>query len=239
MSTFNCMIVDDEPMAREIIASYCKNIKNLHVVANCENAFEASDALAKNKIDILFLDINMPVINGLNFLKTLQYPPQVILTTAYKEFALDGFELGVCDYLLKPISIERFLKAVQKAMAAIPQKLKTELPIPANQPAEKGQEELILKSETKTFKIPVSEILYLEAKGNYTNIITETEEHKIYTPLYKIEEELSSKHFLRIHRSYVVSVSKIRLADAHTIKLAKHELPVGRKFKDNVKQWMK
>jgi DNA-binding LytR/AlgR family response regulator len=239
MSLFNCMIVDDEPMAREIIATYCKNIKNLQVVASCENAFEASEVLAKHKVDILFLDINMPVISGLNFLKTLQHPPQVILTTAYKEFALDGFELGVCDYLLKPISIERFLKAVQKAIAAIPQKIMTEPQTSANPAVEKIQEELVLKSETKTFKIPVSEILYLEARGNYTNIVTETEEHKIYSPLYKIEDELSPAYFLRIHRSYVVSISKIRLADGHTIKLGKHELPVGRKFKDNVKQWMK
>lgn len=97
----------------------------------------------------------------------------------------------------------------------------------------------MLKSETKTFKIPVSEILYLEAKGNYTNIVTETEEHKIYSPLYKIEEELSPKYFLRIHRSYIVSINKIRLANSHTVKLGRHELPVGRNYKDNVKQWMK
>lgn len=239
MSTFNCLIVDDEPMARQIIESYCKNIKNLQVVGSCENVFEASEALAKHKVDILFLDINLPVISGLNFLKTLLHPPQVILTTAYKEFALDGFELGVCDYLLKPISIERFLKAVQKAMAAIPQKVITETYATADKSPEKLVQELVLKSETKTFKIPFSEILYLEAKGNYTNIITETEEHKIYSPLYKIEEELSPTHFLRIHRSYIVAIGKIRLADAHTIKLGKHELPVGRTFKDNVKKWMK
>jgi DNA-binding LytR/AlgR family response regulator len=238
MSLFNCIIVDDEPMARQIIASYCANIKNLQVVASCENAFEAADALAKNHVDILFLDINMPVITGLNFLKTLPNPPLVILTTAYKEFALDGFELGVCDYLLKPISIERFLKAIQKAVAAIAQKdkqvqsqeVKSSNPIP---------QELVLKSETRTFKIPVSEILYLEAKGNYTNIITESEVHKIYAPLYKIEEELSPKLFLRIHRSYIVSIEKIRFADANTIKLGKHELPVGRTYKDNIRQWMK
>lgn len=233
------MIVDDEPMARQIIESYCKNIKNLRVVASCENAFEASEAMAKHVVDILFLDINMPVISGLNFLKTLPQPPQVILTTAYKEFALEGFELGVCDYLLKPISIERFLKAVQKAIAAIPQKISAETPSPPTKFTESRPRELVLKSETKTFKIPVSEILYLEAKGNYTSIVTETEEHKIYTPLYKIEEGLNTADFLRIHRSYIVSVSKIRLADAQTVKLGKHELPIGRKFKDNVRKWMK
>jgi DNA-binding LytR/AlgR family response regulator len=239
MSTFNCLIVDDEPMARQIIEGYCKNIKNLQVVGSCENAFEASEVLAKHTVDILFLDINMPVISGLNFLKTLQHPPQVILTTAYKEFALEGFELGVCDYLLKPISIERFLKAVQKAMAAISQKTNGELLYPSTKSVESGSRELVLKSETKTFKIPVSEILYLEAKGNYTNIVTETEEHKIYAPLYKIEEELNTADFLRIHRSYIVSISKIRLADAQTVNLGKHELPIGRKFKDNVRKWMK
>lgn len=237
MSTFNCLIVDDEPMARQIIEGYCKNIKNLQVVGSCENAFEATEAIAKKQVDILFLDINLPVISGLNFLKTLPHPPQVILTTAYKEFALEGFELGVCDYLLKPISIERFLKAVQKAIAAVPQK---EIQTPsAEKQTEKVQEELVLKSETKTFKIPVSEILYLEAKGNYTNIVSESEEHKIYSPLYKIEEELSPKHFLRIHRSYIVSITKIRLANSNTVKLGKQELPVGRNYKDNVKKWMK
>lgn len=218
MSLYNCMIVDDEPMARQIIESYCSNIKNLEVVASCENAFEASEALTKHHVDILFLDINMPVIRGLNFLKTLPNPPQVILTTAYKEFALGGFELGVCDYLLKPISIERFLKAVQKAMAAIPQKEKPGQP-QETKSIDNAPQELVLKSETKTFKIPVSEILYLEAKSNYTNIVTESEVHKIYSPLYKIEEELNPKLFLRIHRSYVVAIGKIRLADASTIKL--------------------
>ena len=122
MSTFKCVIVDDEPIARQIIEGYCEKIPNIQLVASCENAFEATEALSKHSVDILFLDINMPVISGLNFLKTLQNPPQIILTTAYKEYALDGFDLGVCDYLLKPISIERFLKAFQKASSAIQQK---------------------------------------------------------------------------------------------------------------------
>ncbi|MBS1611980.1 MAG: response regulator transcription factor [Bacteroidetes bacterium] len=237
MSTYNCVIVDDEPMARQILASYCSNIKYLQVVASCENAFEATEALAKHQVDILFLDINMPVISGLNFLKTLAQPPQVILTTAYKEFALEGFDLGVCDYLLKPISIERFLKAVQKAIKAIPAKEESIMPQMPKPDAK--QDELVFRTETKVLKIPVPEVLYLEAQGNYTNIVTTNEEYRIYTPLYKIEEELAPLQFLRIHRSYIVSLSRIRLADANTVKIGAKDLPIGRMFKDKVKQWMK
>lgn len=240
MSTYNCIIVDDEPMARQIIAGYCANIKYLHVLASCENAFEATEALAKHQVDIIFLDINMPVISGLNFLKTLAHPPQVILTTAYKEFALEGFDLGVCDYLLKPISIERFLKAVQKAIKAIPSKQDDAVGTPNNNVvSDTKQEELVFRTETKVLKIPVTEVLYLEAQGNYTNVVTTNEEYKVYTPLYKIEEELAPAQFLRIHRSYIVSLSKIRLADANTVKIGAKELPIGRMFKDKVKQWMK
>lgn len=236
----NCVIVDDEPMARQILTGYCSNIPSLNIVATCQNAFEASDALTKNDVDILFIDINMPVINGLDFIKGLRHQPQIILTTAHKEFALDGFELGVCDYLLKPIRVERFLKAVQKAMEALEPKVPVSTTSHANADTQKSEDDfLVLKSETKTFKMPQTEIVYLEASGNYTNIVSESQSYKIYQPLYKIEEELDPKRFLRIHRSYIVNIGKIRLADATKITLGNYELPIGRKYKGEVNQWIK
>lgn len=237
METLNCLIVDDEPIAREIVQQYCENFPYLYVVGLCANAFEASAALNKYKVDLLFLDINMPMLDGLSFLKTLSNKPQVILTTAYKEFAIESYEIGVCDYLLKPFTIDRFFKAVQKATSTIQQTPKSSLATTENTPKEKPEDIcLMVKTETKTYKIPYSEILYLESKGNYSVVVTTTDEHKIYIPLYKIEETLQPNYFIRTHRSFIVSKEKIRQSDAQHLLVGKTTIPIGRKYKEDVRK---
>ena len=166
MSKVNCLIVDDEPIARNIIETYCGHLQYLHVVASCGNAIEAKLQLQQYHVDILFLDINMPVMDGISFLKTMKTPPQVIFTTAYKEFAVDAFDLAACDYLLKPFSFDRFLVAVDKAMA----NLNSRQPVPDME----GKEEnfLFIRTDGKIFKIFYSDLLYAEASGNYTRLVT-------------------------------------------------------------------
>jgi two-component system, LytTR family, response regulator len=167
MPQINCLIVDDEPIAREIIKTYCSHLPVLHIVASVGNALEAKTILQTQKVDLLFLDINMPVLNGISFLKTLKNPPQVIFTTAYKEYAVDAFDLAACDYLLKPFSLERFIMAVDKALERSP--------LPPNggiADYDKVEDYLFLKADGKILKIMHEELLFAEAQGNYTKIVT-------------------------------------------------------------------
>src|SRR5688572_23537766 len=166
MTRYNCLIADDEPIAREIIQGYCNHLPMLQVVASCGNALEAKAAMQQHTIDILFLDINMPVLDGIAFLKTLRYPPQVIFTTAYKEYALNAFDLAACDYLLKPFSLERFIIAVDKAMLSLRKSVAA--------PSQHTQSSnfIFIKAEGKIFKFFHNDILYAEASGNYTKFFT-------------------------------------------------------------------
>jgi len=167
MPQMNCLIVDDEPIAREIIKAYCSHLPFLTVVAACGNALEAKTMLQTQQIDLLFLDINMPVLNGISFLKTLKNPPQVIFTTAYKEYAVDAFDLAACDYLLKPFSLERFIVAVDKALEKSPL-----TPNGGTFYSEKTEKYLFLKADGKIFKIMHDDLLFAEAQGNYTKVVT-------------------------------------------------------------------
>lgn len=236
MESLNCLIVDDEPIAREIIEQYCLNFPHLSVVGSCANAFEASAAINTHHVDILFLDINMPMLDGLSFLKTLSKRPQVILTTAYKEFAIESYEIGVCDYLLKPFTLDRFLKAIQKANAVIKgQIISTSVQVPDVNFETASVNNLIIKTETKTYMIPYHEILYLESKGNFSVVVTSDDEHKIYIPLYKIEEMLPTNSFIRTHRSFIVAKERIRQSDAQQLLIGKTHIPIGRKYKQEVR----
>src|SRR5688572_2221204 len=166
MKKFNCLIVDDEPIARQIVETYCSHLPDLNIVASCGTVFEAKTFLQTGTIDIVFLDINMPVLDGVSFLKTLKNPPQVIFTTAYKEYALDAFDLAACDYLLKPFSLERFLIAVDKAMLSLRKSVAA--------PSQHTQSSnfIFIKAEGKIFKFFHNDILYAEASGNYTKFFT-------------------------------------------------------------------
>jgi len=223
MKTLQCVIADDEPIARQILEGYIAEIPNLQLVASVKNAFEVMGILQEHDVDILFLDINMPKLSGLGLLKTLRQKPEVIITTAYAEYAVEGFELSVADYLLKPFSLERFLQAVLK--------IQQKTIVSAN----KGEDitSLFVRSDKKLIKIDINEIQYIEAYGNYIKIFTEK---MILTPqtLNDFLEKLPP-NFLRIHKSFVINFNKLKLIDGNQIVLQNGaKLPIGKSYKKAV-----
>jgi len=228
MPKINCLIVDDEPIAREIVKTYCGHLPALHVVACCGNALEAKVVLQQQKIDILFLDINMPLLDGIAFLKTLRTQPQVIFTTAYKEYALDAFDLSACDYLLKPFSLERFIIAVDKAF----DRLQKPALYHATESSIKTDGHVFIKADSKIFKLQFDELIFAEAQGNYTRINT-----VLYTIIpamtfSSFEELLPKPQFLRIHRSFIINKSKITHIEGNRVFINDHELPIGSNYRE-------
>jgi two-component system LytT family response regulator len=229
METINCLITDDEPIAREIIRTYCGHLPYLKVVGSCSNALEAKVILKEQKVDILFLDINMPIMDGISFLKTLKKPPQVIFTTAYKEFALDAFDLAACDYLLKPFSLERFIIAIDKAIEKIHG---TQVPAAIGLPA-KTEDYIFIKTDGKIFKILYDDLLFAEANGNYTKIITSQNTLMPGMSFSAIEELLPSSLFLRVHRSFIINKSKISHIEGNRVFIRNIEIPIGSNYKES------
>ncbi|WP_229315660.1 LytR/AlgR family response regulator transcription factor [Larkinella humicola] len=220
--------MDDEPIARDIIQTYCSHFPNLKVVASCSNALEAKAELQKQPIDLLFLDINMPVLNGISFLKTLRNQPQVIFTTAYKEYAVDAFDLSAIDYLLKPFSLERFMVAVDKALERLQPN-----PVSIQEITEKNTEDyLFVKTDGKIYKIFYSDLLYAEASGNYTKIITMQNTILPGMTFSSLEELLPKSRFLRVHRSFLINKSKITHIEGNRIFIGKNEIPIGSNYRD-------
>lgn len=233
MKTLKCIVADDEPIARQILESYISEIPYLELKASCKNAFEVLDVLQKEPIDLLFLDINMPKLSGLSMLRTLQHRPEVIITTAYPEYAIEGFELSVKDYLLKPFSLERFLQAVMKVQKnelvkgeAIPNEIK-------QVETQDSIKSIFVKSDKKLIKIAVDEINHIEAYGNYVKIFTS---EMILTPqtLTDILERLPAQ-FLRIHKSYAINFNRLKLIDGNQVVMkSKDKLPIGKSFRNDV-----
>ena len=223
-----CLVIDDELPAREILHKHITGVESLELAGSCTNAVEALSFLQSNKVDLLFLDIQMPHILGTNFIRTLKNPPKIIFTTAYRKYAVEGFELDAVDYLLKPISFDRFLKAVNKI-------LQLDLHGVSNQPGEKEAEPaqpfLYLRVDRKMVKVLFSDILYIEGLRDYIRIFTTTRTIITKHLLSSLEEMLPSDSFLRIHRSYIVSIHKIDSYNPDTIEIGNKELPVGRLFK--------
>ncbi len=221
MKTVNCLIVDDEPIARQIIQTYCNHLPILTVVASCDNAIAAKAELQKQAVDILFLDINMPILNGISFLKTLRNQPQVIFTTAYKEYAIDAFDLSACDYLLKPFSLERFIVAVDKAL----DKLQPASGENKTEGIEKSEPYTFIKFDGKIYKLLYDDLLVAEANGNYTKISTR---HNTLMPgmtFSSFIELLPKNLFLRVHRSFIVNKSKITHIEGNRVFIDKIEIP--------------
>jgi DNA-binding LytR/AlgR family response regulator len=225
MQHFNCLIVDDEPIARQIVETYCNHLPDLKIVACCESVFEAKTFFQRHTIDILFLDINMPVLDGVSFLKTLRNPPQVIFTTAYKEYAIDAFDLAACDYLLKPFSLERFLIAVDKAMLA----LKKSVPGPSTEAPQ--SDFIFIKAEGKIYKVFHSDILYAEANGNYTKFVTTSQQLMAAMTLTSVEELLPVSFFLRVHRSFIINKSNIGHIEGNIVRIGIAEIPIGSNYR--------
>lgn len=237
---YQAVIIEDEPIAQDIIKEYLNSIPSVELAGVCKDAFEAGETLKKKQIDLLFLDIHLPRLSGLNFLKTLPHPPKIIVTTAYQEYALEGYELAVCDYLLKPISLERFMKAVNKALYELDLENQNKPPPGYTDPQETEKVEAIfVKSEEKITKIPVANIWYLEAYGNYVKIYTPNGIHLSNRNLSHYEEKLKGRHFIRIHRSYVVPFSRIEALEGNQVIVAGTKLPVSQAYKPALLEMMK
>lgn len=221
-SKLKCVVVDDEPMAREIIETYIAKTPNLEVIASCKNASEAILYAQENEVDLFFLDINMPEISGLSFARIVKNTSQIVFTTAYREHAIDGFNLNVVDYLLKPISFDRFLQAVQKVSP-------TEI-------AKNNNDFMFVRSDRKMVKIDFSSILYIESLSDYLKIFTTDKIIVIRETITSLEEKLPSKKFIRIHRSFIVSLKNIHSYTNEFIEINQKALPISRSYKESVLQ---
>jgi len=227
-----CLVVDDEPLARDLMRGHIEKLENFEIVADCGNAMKALSVLREKHVDLIFMDIQMPQITGIEFLKTLKHSPKVIFTTAYREYALEGFELDVVDYLLKPITFERFLKSVNKYYLSC----QDQVQVVPNSSSEKAQEEsfIYVKENKKVIKIYLSEIRYIEGLSEYVQIYTEKRKIITKTSMALMEEKLPAANFLRIHKSFIVPVNKIEAFTANTIEIHGKELPIGRNYKNAV-----
>lgn len=219
-----CIIVDDEPLAQEVLENYVQRLNTeLELVKKCSNAMDAFQTLHHENIDLLFLDIQMPVIDGLSFLKSLMNPPAVILTTAYSNHALEGFDLDVVDYLLKPISFERFLKAVNKAIE-----------LHKSQHAESDTDYMFVKVDSKLVKINYADILYIEGMKDYLKIFVSERPLVVHQTMKKIEEMLPKNNFVRVHKSYIVAISAVNSIVGNFIEINGKEIPIGANYKDQL-----
>lgn len=227
--SISCLIVDDEPLARNLLTDYAKKIPSLNLLGTCEGPLQALEILKVTPVDLLFLDIQMPEITGIGLLKVLSKRPMVIFTTAYSEYALDGYELDVVDYLLKPISFERFLKAVNKVQARISNTQPTAV-------ATTGDDFIFVKDGTKLVKIMVNDILYVEGLKDYVTIHTKLQKVVSLQRLKSLEEQLPASLFVRIHNSYIVSLRAITSVHKNEVEIGTAFLPVGETFKKPFKE---
>jgi len=223
-----CLIVDDEPPARELLVSYIEKMDDLEIRGQCSNALEAFAFLQRNPVNILFLDIQMPRMNGLELIKSLQQRPRIILTTAYREFAVEGFELDVLDYLVKPISFERFLKSISKyhQYNILNQPAGTET---SEEPFEKAY--MYFKVNKDLVKIFLKEIIYIESIKDYVKIVTPGRSVITYQRIGYMEEKLPENKFVRIHKSYIIAVDKIVSYNNEEVNVQSFSLPIGRNYK--------
>jgi DNA-binding LytR/AlgR family response regulator len=223
------LIVDDEPHAIEVVEKYTANFPEIEVVAKCKNGLEAFNLLQREKIDLMFLDIKMPQVSGLDLVRSLKNPPRIIFTTAYQDFALDGFDLNAVDYLLKPISFERFLKAMDKIFAL---NLTQTQPVMMQANIEQKSELFIyLRADRKTVKVNVNDIYWVESLKDYIKVVLKDRVLMSKQKISIVEQLLPQEKFLRIHRSFIVSLDKIDSYKSFAIEILGKELPIGRNYK--------
>ena len=233
MNKIRCVIADDEALSREVLESYITQLDKLQLMTQCKNGLEVFKILKQQPVDLLFLDVQMPQLTGIELLRSLQHPPKVVLTTAYRDFAMEGFELNVLDYLLKPISFERFLKAIDKyesngmSAASLPQVLSfTGL----------AEAFVYVKADKKMVKVFLKNIFFIEGRKDYVRIKTTDKEIITYQTMNYFEETLPDVHFLRVHRSYIVALDKITAVTAAKLEIDDQEIPIGAMYQKQVWQ---
>ena len=230
---YKCIIVDDEPLALDVLESFIQKVPDLELVRKCHNAIEAMAALREKEIHLVFLDIQMPEITGLELLKSLSTKPAVIFTTAYSEYALQAFELDAIDYLLKPIPFERFLKAVNKAIHYLNSTNKEQT---ANEtPAVAAEEEdyIFVKADKKIVKVKLDDILYIEGLKDYVMIYTHDQRIITLQTMKNLEERLPSTKFLRVHRSFIISIDKLKSVAGNAVEIKNKMIPLGKHYRDD------
>ncbi|MBI5857431.1 MAG: response regulator transcription factor [Sphingobacteriales bacterium] len=225
----NCIIIDDEPLARKGLKEYIAEVDFLRLEGEYENALKATDQISGGEVQLLFLDIQMPKITGLEFFKTLKEPPPVIFTTAYPQYALEGFEVNALDYLVKPISFDRFLKSALKAKEyyEVRQKNQGKAAVPS-------VDHFFIKADNKLIKIFFDDVLFVEALQNYVVIRTKEKKYISYLTFKSVEEYLPASLFIRTHKSFIVAASKIESIEGNDIKIGQHHIPVSRNLRDEV-----
>jgi DNA-binding LytR/AlgR family response regulator len=224
--TIHCIIVEDEPASQDILKAYIADCPNLSLIGTCKNAFEANDVLLNRKVDLMFLDINMPGLSGMKFYKSLSHPPFVIFTTAYPEFALEGFEVDAVDYLLKPFPFERFLKAVNRAA----DRLK---PGTGIQPKD---DFMLFKADKKIHKVFFGDIQYLEGLGDYVKVYLKDRFLLVHETLQNLQSRLPEPPFYRIHKSFIVSVDKFSYIEGNQLQIGDQSIPVGNTYRERFRE---
>ncbi|WP_345948472.1 LytTR family DNA-binding domain-containing protein [Mucilaginibacter sp. PAMB04274] len=232
------LIVDDEPHAIEVIENYLGNFDQMEIAGRCNSAIQAFQIIQQKPVDLMFLDIKMPGINGNDFLRSLKNPPKVIFTTAYSGFALEGFELNAVDYLLKPISFDRFLRAMDK-IYQLNEHHKQAAVLSHEVPVGDTEAYLYLKVERKTIKLNINDILWIESLRDYVKVVTASQVYISKQKISFLEEMLPERRFVRIHRSFIVAISKIDSFYATVVEVSGHELPIGRNYKQDLQKRLK
>ena len=221
-----CLIVDDEPLARDVLRRYIAKLPVLRLVGECSNAIDAFVFLQSNEVDLLFLDIRMPELLGTELIQSIKNPPKVIFTTAYKEYACDGFDLNAVDYLLKPIRFDRFLKALNKALPGFENDLLTSEPFELERKA--GIDSIYLRIDRRQVRIVLNDILYIESAQDYIKIFTQDKVLMCKQTISSIESLINKNDFVRIHRSFIVPIKKIKSYTHELVEINKKELPIGK-----------
>ena len=237
MRKINCLIVDDEELARDLVENYANRLGYLNIIAKCADPLEAMQLMQEHKIDLIFLDIQMPNLTGIEFLKTLPVQPQIIFTTAYKEYALEGYELNVVDYLLKPFRFDRFLQAVNKVSQILKKEdsLTATTEVKSDRVEESTERDFILvKSDFKVFRIFHKDILYIESMKEYVAFHTTEKRILSLGSLKKLEKDLPSAQFMRIHKSYIANISFIAALEGSMVHIQDKKLPIGSSYKEAV-----
>ena len=223
------IIVDDEPLAHDLIENFCNMLPHLQLAKHCYDALEAMEFLNQNTVDLMFLDLNMPKLQGFDFLRTLTNPPKVIVTTAYQEFALEGYELNISDYLLKPFKFDRLVKAVNKAITTDNQPHKSDS-------SKADSTRFFIKGDKKYHQVDSKDILYIEAYGNYTKLFFKDEMIVSHEKISSFEELLPESNFLRVHKSFIVALDKIKTIEGNRIFIEEYQVPIGQTYKNYIQK---